>query len=486
MISFKKYRDYLYFLSLLYSIFFFYLGISIVLSDNNDEILINADEIEVSDDGEKITASGNVNISTDNILSSSDNFVYQKRDERIDASGNIIVKDSIGNYYYFDNFISDKKFNEAIGTNTKIRLKDGSRIAGKSFSRKNSKINQINNASYTPCNRDNYLLKNCPGWKLSAKRVIHDSEKQNIYYEGATLSILNIPILYTPFFAHPDPTVKKRSGLLMPSISNDNNLGTSFSLPFFYNISSNYDLTFTPTIQTSSDDYYSLDYRHLTKNYKLNINSSISNNESKSGTKNHIFIGGAVKNPFGKFDYKIETSNNDTYLRKNYINDLTILTSGLNFTKEMGNSYLDFSSYIYKHLNNPSDQKWEYVYPTINYDIYDYKDEIYGLNWQIRNSLLNYRDINKNYNQQISTEISSKKINVSRKTGIKFENTFQNRFIYFNNSTNDFNQIRVFPQLASKISYPLNRKTNNRNEVLEPIIMPILAPYNNYENEQNI
>jgi len=173
-------------------------------------------------------------------------------------------------------------------------------------------------------------------------------------------------------------------------------------------------------------------------------------------------------------------------LRKNYINDLTILTSGLNFTKEMDNSYLDFSSYIYKHLNNPSDQKWEYVYPTINYDIYDYKDEIYGLNWQIRNSLLNYRDINKNYNQQISTEISSKKINISSKIGLKFENTFQNRFIYFNNSTNDLNQIRVFPQLASKISYPLNRKTNNRNEVLEPIIMPILAPYNNYKNEQEI
>ena len=185
----------------------------------------------------------------------------------------------------------------------------------------------------------------------------------------------------------------------MPSISNDNNLGTSFSLPFFYNISSNYDLTFTPTIQTKSDDYYGLDFRYLNKNHKLNINSSISSNESKSGTKNHIFIDGAVKNPFGKFDYKIETSNNDTYLRKNYINDLTILTSGLNFTKEMGNSYLDFSSYIYKHLNNPSDQKWEYVYPNINYDIYDYKDKIYGLNWQIKNSLLNYRDINRNYNQ---------------------------------------------------------------------------------------
>jgi LPS-assembly protein len=143
-----------------------------------------------------------------------------------------------------------KNFNEAIGSNTKIRLKDGSRIAGKSFSRKDSKINQINNASYTPCNRDNYLLKNCPGWKLSANKVIHDSEKQNIYYEGATLSILNIPFFIRLFLHTLIHTVKKRSGLLMPSISNDNVLGTSFSLPFFYNISSNYDLTFTPTIQT--------------------------------------------------------------------------------------------------------------------------------------------------------------------------------------------------------------------------------------------
>ena len=106
MIPFKKYRFYLYLLSLLYSIFFFYLSVAIVLSDDNDEILINADKIEVNDDGEKITASGNVNISTDKILSSSDNFVYQKSNERIISSGNIIVKDNIGYYYYFNNFLA--------------------------------------------------------------------------------------------------------------------------------------------------------------------------------------------------------------------------------------------------------------------------------------------------------------------------------------------------------------------------------------------
>ena len=111
----------------------------------------------------------------------------------------------------------------------------------------------------------NYIIENCPGWKLSAKKVVHDEEKQNIYYEGATLSILNIPVLYSPFFSHPDPTVKKRSGLLMPTISSDNNLGTTFSIPYFFNISSNYDCNTNSNIQSKADNYYSLTIDTLLK-----------------------------------------------------------------------------------------------------------------------------------------------------------------------------------------------------------------------------
>ena len=462
------------------------LSLTIAQSDNNNDIEITADKIELLDNGNKIKATGNILIQTENYLSSTDNLIYDKSKEKVKTSGNIIIKDKLENYYYFDKFISDKGFSKASGTNAKIRLNDGSRIVGKSFIRTDSNINQINNAIYTPCLQKNYITENCPGWKLSAKKVVHDVEKQNIYYEGATLSILNVPVLYSPFFSHPDPSVKKRSGLLIPSVSSDNNLGTTFSIPYFFNLSSNYDVTLTPSIQSKADDYYSINYRYLTKNHQFNIDSSISNDESNTGTKNHIFVNGGVKILFGKFDYKIQTSNNDTYLRKNYIDEATILTSGLNFTKEMSNSYLDFSSYIYKHLNNTSNQKWEYVYPNVSYDIYNYKDPIYGLNWKIDNSLLNYKTINKDYEQQLSSEILSDDVHISKKTGLKFVNTIQNRLIYFNNSVNNYSQLRVFPQLSSKISYPLSKSKNNRSEILEPIVMPILAPHNNYTNDQNI
>ena len=485
MNSINNYKLYLRIIFVVYCLILSALGFKIAQSENS-EIEITADTIEVIKDDNKINATGNTIIQTEEFLSTSDSLIYDKNLESIKTSGNIIIKDNLENYYFFDDFISDKGFNKANGTNTRIRLSDGTRIVGKSFIRTDSNINEINNAEYTPCLQNNYIVKNCPGWKLTAKKVIHDEEKQSVYYEGATLSILNVPVLYSPFFSHPDPTVKKKSGILMPSVSSDNNLGNTFSIPYFYNISSNYDLTITPTFQTKADNYYTLNYRHLTKNHMFNMDTSITDNESKAGTRNHIFINGDIKNPYGKFNYKIETANNDTYLRKNQINEQTIFTSGLNFTKEMENSLLDFSSYIYKHLNNSNEQKWEYVYPNINYDIYDYKDPVSKTNWSISNSFLNYRTIDKDYKQQLSSEIFTNKIQISKQTGLKFENTIQNRLVYFNNSTNDYNQLRIFPQISSKISLPLSKSKNKRTQILEPVIMPILAPYNNYSNDQSI
>ena len=485
MNSINNYKLYLRIIFVVYCLVLSALGFKIAQSENS-EIKITADKIEVLKDDNKINATGNTIIQTEEFLSTSDSLIYDKNLESIKTSGNIIIKDNLDNYYFFDDFVSDKGFNKANGTNTRIRLSDGTRIVGKSFIRTDSNINEINNAEYTPCLQNNYILKNCPGWKLSAKKVIHDEEKQNIYYEGATLSIFNVPVLYSPFFSHPDPTVKKRSGLLMPSISSNNNLGNTFSIPYFYNISSNYDLTITPTFQSKADNYYTLNYRHLTKNHKFDVDTSITDNESKAGTRSHMFINGDITNPYGKFDYKIEIANNDTYLRKNQINEQTKFTSGLNFTKEMDNSFLDFSSYIYKHLDNSSEQKWEYIYPNISYDIYNYKDPVSKTNWEIKSSLLNYRTIDKEYEQQLSSEIFSNEVQVSKQTGLKFENTIQNRLVYFNDSANNFNQIRVFPQISSKISLPLSKSRNKRTQILEPVIMPILAPYNNYSNDQSI
>ena len=119
------------------------------------------------------------------------------------------------------------------------------------------------------------LLKT-PIATLKAHKIFQDNKTKTNHYDHARIHLFNIPVFYLPYFSHPDPSVNKRSGFLMPTVETDQNLGDTFSIPIFYNIESNRDLTFTPTIQSNSNDFYSLNYRHMNNLGNLNVDSCVS------------------------------------------------------------------------------------------------------------------------------------------------------------------------------------------------------------------
>ena len=71
-----------------------------------------------------------------------------------------------------------------------------------------------------------------------------------IYYENATLELFGCPIAYMPYFWTPDPTVKRKTGFLAPHYIASSSLGTGVSIPFFWDVAPNYDLTLQPTFLT--------------------------------------------------------------------------------------------------------------------------------------------------------------------------------------------------------------------------------------------
>ena len=54
--------------------------------------------------------------------------------------------------------------------------------------------------------------------KLKAEEIVHDKNKKIINYKNAWLEIYDKPVIYFPKFFHPDPTVKRQSGFLIPSL----------------------------------------------------------------------------------------------------------------------------------------------------------------------------------------------------------------------------------------------------------------------------
>ena len=78
-----------------------------------------------------------------------------------------------------------------------------------------------------------------PLWQISARRVIHDQVAQNVIYHHAFFYLGVVPVLYTPYFYHPYPTFKLRSGFLVPQFGSDNLLGLSVQVPYYFALAPN-------------------------------------------------------------------------------------------------------------------------------------------------------------------------------------------------------------------------------------------------------
>ena len=113
----------------------------------------------------------------------------------------------------------------------------------------------------------------CPPWSMKAKKIIHDKVKKNIYYEHATLKVYDVPIFYFPKFFHPDPTVKRQSGFLFPSLTNSTTMGAGFSLPYYWAISNDKDFTFAPKYYSQENVLFLNEDRQAFRNGFLTLDT---------------------------------------------------------------------------------------------------------------------------------------------------------------------------------------------------------------------
>ena len=180
-----------------------------------------------------------------------DNFEYQTKDNIFKSIGFIKVQDKMGNSSEFSQIYIDTKKKEILGTDIKAYMnqpnfKSVSKNKPRIFSN-TVKISEqkkyFGKSIFTLC--DYRKNDKCPPWSIQASNMLHDSKKKTIYYDNAVIKVYNIPIFYFPKLSHPDPSVDRRSGFLTPSFSDTKNLGSGLSIPYFWAINKDKDLTFT-------------------------------------------------------------------------------------------------------------------------------------------------------------------------------------------------------------------------------------------------
>ncbi len=411
---------------------------------------------------------------------------------------NLSLFDNKKNQYYLNFALVNLKHNKFLGSDISIDFEDSlfgnnennPRLKG------NSLISEENNTtiykgSFTTCGQKN---NKCPPWSIYAHEVVHKKNEKKIEYKNAWLKIYDKPVLYFPYFFHPDPTVKRQSGFLMPSFQASNNSGTSLQIPYYKVISERKDLTLFPRIFFDNEILLQTEYRQANKNSDFFLDFSV--NKDNENTKNHFFADLASNKQNQTLNLHLETVSNDTYLKKNnitspIINDNSSLHSYIDYYSFSEDSTFDISFEVFENLDKQKTDRYEYLFPNFSYEKYLYTDS------NVSGDLtFNARGFQKNYNTSSdeSVLINDLKYSSFSKNNSTVDGLMTNYKLLLRNlnsttensdSFKDGDDQQLLSLVELKSELPLKKEDQNSISLLSPKFSARYSP-NSTKNNSNL
>ena len=455
-----------------------------------DEYTIKSENIIFLRNKKEIFSEAATNI-TDNYNNNftSENFLFSIPDEIL-KSKNVTFKDHIGNKTTFENFFGDLKNKQVYGKNAKYFFNKGSfgnkknepRLYG-NILESNSNKTEVSKGIFTTCKRRD----GCPPWTIKANKITHDKNKKIITYQNAWLQVYDKPIFYFPKFFHPDPTVKRQSGFLIPKFTESSNAGISLQMPYFKVLADNKDLTFSPRIFADQKLILQNEYRRVEKNYNhimdVGIFTSVFTNDQQT-SKSHFFSNTKLnlQNSFfeeNDLEINLEQVTNDTYLKKYKINSPLIKNETLMHTFVEYNGYnddslLNISFETYEDLTKNDHDRYEIIYPNLKYskDLEKNFNLNGGLNFS--SSIYQKQYETNRYEQSLINDLTYSSPSMFGESGIvknyklQIKNPNTRHKTGSNKESHSKNQL--LSNLMYNLSYPLKKEGKIYDNLLKPNI----------------
>jgi len=449
-------------------------------------ILMTADELQFDDELGIATAKGNVEISQGERVLLADMVIYNQRDDVVTASGNVILVEPTGEVLFAEFAELTDDMREGFLRGFRMLLEDNSRLAAVSAQRRGGVETRLNQAIYSAC-RDCVGFDGEPLWNIKAAKVTHNQERHEVVYRDATLELLGIPVAYTPFLSHPDPTVKRKTGLLTPTFGGSSSLGPSIRLPYFWAISRDKDLTFDPTFYASNYPLITGEYRQSFGNGELRGRLSgifdTTDSTNKRG-RGHIDAEARfVINDDWRWGTDVKLASDDTYLSRYGFTGKDTLTSRA-FIERFGSRTYAAAEGIYFQGLRQEDRQEEIplVLPKIDYNFVSDPGK-HGA----------YTTFDANF-QSLGRDEGTSSQRISLTGGWHFPYVSNIGTVTTLNATlqTDIYNVadvavpsggtetgltgRIFPQLVAEWRYPWIRRAKSSGMLIEPIAALVLAP----------
>lgn len=462
-------------------------------ASETDAVLLEADVLTEDQNANTLTAEGDVQVRHLGRFVRSDRLIYNLNTHRILAQGNVQVVGPDGSVTYAEELELDESLGFGLATNLRARLSEDAVLAARTAVRRGEGRNELTQVIYTSCPicEDG---ERPPTWALRARRAVQDQNQRIISYRAVTLELGGVPVLFLPYFAHPDPTAGPSSGFLAPDIGSNRRLGAFYEQPYYWRISDSQDMTLSARVHGNVNPLLGLDYRKRFWSGGLSFDASLTYEQDfdsdgdtfgEEETRGHIFGSGRFRiDDYWDWGFGLERVSDDLYLRRYgisgageargpYIGDHARLVSQLFAVGQDRTSYASINAISIQGLRETDDSDLTpLILPSAEYERVFEDPWLHGqIKWTSNATVLTRSDLGDN--ARISSGVSYRSQHVVG-PGLLLSPFAQARgdYFYVDTTTTPSETFgRAIGLAGAEVSWPFMRPGEVFDLIVEPIVM---------------
>jgi LPS-assembly protein len=225
-------------------------------------MLVEADSLVYDIDGDTITADGGVVIYYGAYTLTAGSVTVDRARERVMAKGSVEIVDPAGNIVRGESVELTDDLRDGVVAAFELVTAQRTAFTAKSATRTDGDVTVFEDGVYLPCVDCDGVAGRKPVWQIRAQRIVHKQGEKTVTFENASFEFLGVPIAWVPKMTQPDPSVRRQSGLLMPTITYDNERGAGLITPWYQVLSPTMDVTVAPGVFTRQGLFADVEFRH--------------------------------------------------------------------------------------------------------------------------------------------------------------------------------------------------------------------------------
>ncbi|MFO0998366.1 MAG: LPS assembly protein LptD [Alphaproteobacteria bacterium] len=467
-------------------------------------VVLTADEVTYNEDLGTVIAKGNVEIAQGERVLLADSVTYNQRTNIVIATGNVSLLEPKGDVIFADYVELTDDMKDGIIQNLGMLLSDRSRFAATGGRLQGGTKRELRKAVYSACELCQSDPMRAPLWQVKAVNVVHDTETHDVTYHDAWLEMFGIPVAYTPYLSHPDPTVERRTGLLAPTFGNDSQLGKLIRIPYFFDLGPDKDFTFEPIVTTKERAVLGGEYRQRFAKGFFETSGSITRVPDRDPTGQQLDRDINRGHIFGKLRYDMNETwrsgfdggytSDDTYLRRYKYSSQNVIINRPFVEGFRGNNYALLQGYYFRGLRAQDNERTSpLILPMADYNYVGQSDSLGGRWYADAGTMVLSRFSGAN-SRRASLRTGWERPYTTTRGDVWTTTLNWDNDLYWVDSVPNESQPgaeklrgvtgRSLPQGRLDWRYPFVRERGGFRQIIEPVAGVILAPVGN--NPQRI